>query len=85
MTSWDDRASLFEEAIKFSPSVTIDIFIANAGLGALGDPLVQPGDLSGPATKPDLRILEVNLRGTLYHNPLGAALPREVPTASFQR
>lgn len=40
--------------------------IANAGLGALGDPLVQPGDLSGPATKPDdLRILEVNLRGIL--------------------
>ncbi|KAK7717974.1 hypothetical protein SLS63_010625 [Diaporthe eres] len=66
VTSWDDQASLFEEAIKFSPSGTIDIVIANAGLGALGDPLVQPGDLSGPATKPDLRILEVNLRGILY-------------------
>ncbi|KAG6354212.1 hypothetical protein INS49_004816 [Diaporthe citri] len=58
VTSWDDQASLFEEAIKFSPSGTIDIVVANAGLGALGDPLVQPGDLSGPATKPDLRILE---------------------------
>lgn len=66
VTSWDDQASLFEEATKFSPSGTIDIVIANAGLGALGDPLVQPGDLSGPATKPDLRILEVNLRGILY-------------------
>lgn len=66
VTSWEDQASLFEEAIKFSPSGTIDIVIANAGLGALCDPLVQPGDLSGPATKPDLRILEVNLRGILY-------------------
>lgn len=40
VTNWDDQATLFEEAIKLSPSGAIDIVIANAGLGAFGGPLV---------------------------------------------
>lgn len=70
MTNWDDQATLLEEAIKFSPSGKFDIVIANAGLGARDDPPVQPGGLSRPATKPDLRILKVDLQGLLYSTRL---------------
>lgn len=83
VTSWEDQSTLFESAINFSPTGTIDIVIANAGLGALGDPLVvQPDDdPSGPAaTKPDLRI---NPRGEpaghTLHDAAGAAPPRAAP------
>jgi NAD(P)-dependent dehydrogenase (short-subunit alcohol dehydrogenase family) len=50
--SWEEQVSLFEAALLNSPHKSIDIVIANAGLG--------------PPTKPDLHILDVNLKGTLY-------------------
>ncbi len=38
---WDDQVSLFELALLNSPSKSIDIVIANAGLGGAGDPMMQ--------------------------------------------
>lgn len=84
VTNWDDQATLLEEAITFSSCGITDMAIAKDELSALRNPLVQPGDLSDPATKPDLRILDVNLRGAL-HDAFGAALPHKVSKSKSQR
>ncbi|KAH8695728.1 hypothetical protein GQ44DRAFT_744530 [Phaeosphaeriaceae sp. PMI808] len=62
---WDQQKMMFDTALeKFG---AIDIVIANAGISrSSGDSLWNLDDPSGEPTKPDLNIVEVNLRGTFY-------------------
>ncbi|KAL4799239.1 hypothetical protein BDV19DRAFT_355487 [Aspergillus venezuelensis] len=67
ITSWDEQVSVFEAAIANSPSKSCDIVIANAGISrASGDDLWPLDDINKPPVKPALKIVDVNLIGTLY-------------------
>lgn len=37
---WKEQLDLFENAVNSSPSRSVDIVIANAGLGGAGDPMM---------------------------------------------
>lgn len=69
--SWHDQVTLFKAAIEHSPSHSVDIVLANAGISGL-DPIFQ--DQSDPATgepvEPDLSILNTNLIGFMYTTKL---------------
>ncbi|CBY00817.1 hypothetical protein LEMA_P019470.1 [Plenodomus lingam JN3] len=62
---WDQQKNMFEAAMgKFG---AVDIVIANAGISrSSGDSLWALDDPNGDPTKPDLNIVEVNLRGSFY-------------------
>lgn len=69
MTSWQSQTSAFKAAIEHSPCHSVDIVIANAGLG--GENIVDiafPKDLSEGADLPEPSTLrfDVNLTGTYY-------------------
>ncbi|OAL45144.1 NAD(P)-binding protein [Pyrenochaeta sp. DS3sAY3a] len=62
---WDQQKNMFETALKKFGA--IDIVIANAGISrSSGDSLWTLDDPNGEPTKPDLNIVEVNLRGSFY-------------------
>ena len=62
---WDQQKAMFETAKREFGSV--DVVIANAGISrSSGDSLWNLDDPKGEPTKPDLNIVEVNLRGTFY-------------------
>ncbi|KAJ3530540.1 hypothetical protein NM208_g9282 [Fusarium decemcellulare] len=66
---WEDQVSVFEAAVKNSPSKSCDIVVANAGvIGA--DDLFTLQDASSEPERPDLRIIEVNLMGMVYTTKL---------------
>ncbi|KAH7134490.1 short chain dehydrogenase reductase [Dactylonectria estremocensis] len=60
---WDQQVALFRTALESSPHKSIDIVIANAGIVGADDFNTQQDDFP---SKPDLRILDVNLTGTAY-------------------
>jgi NAD(P)-dependent dehydrogenase (short-subunit alcohol dehydrogenase family) len=62
---WDQQKNMFEYAMsKFG---AIDVVIANAGISrSSGDGLWNLDDPNGEPTKPDLNIVDVNLKGSLY-------------------
>ncbi|KAJ4322632.1 hypothetical protein N0V94_002285 [Neodidymelliopsis sp. IMI 364377] len=62
---WDQQKKMFETSLaKFG---AIDIVIANAGISrSSGDSLWNLDDPQGEPNKPDLRILDVNLKGSFY-------------------
>jgi NAD(P)-dependent dehydrogenase (short-subunit alcohol dehydrogenase family) len=62
---WDQQKAMFDTAMaKFG---AVDVVIANAGISrSSGDSLWNLDDPSGEPTKPDLNIVEVNLKGTFY-------------------
>ncbi|KAF2792849.1 NAD(P)-binding protein [Melanomma pulvis-pyrius CBS 109.77] len=62
---WDQQKAMFETArTKFG---YVDVVIANAGISrSSGDSLWNLDDPKGEPTKPDLNIVEVNLRGSFY-------------------
>ncbi|GAB1737379.1 hypothetical protein NU219Hw_g1525t1 [Hortaea werneckii] len=65
--SWDDQKKVFEIAQSRSPSRSVDIVIANAGISrSSGDSLWTLDDPDAEPTKPDLKIVEVNMNGTFY-------------------
>ncbi|KAG8163054.1 hypothetical protein KVR01_007532 [Diaporthe batatas] len=65
--SWEDQKNMFETAKSRSPSHSVDVVIANAGISrSSGDSLWNLDDPNGEPTKPDLNIVNVNLNGTLY-------------------
>lgn len=67
ITDWDQQMAMFETAKAQSPAKSVDIVIANAGISrSSGDSLWNLDNPSGEPTKPDLNIIEVNLRGSLY-------------------
>lgn len=62
---WDQQKAMFELARKTFGYV--DVVIANAGISrSSGDSLWNLDDPKGEPTKPDLNIVEVNLRGSFY-------------------
>ncbi|KAL6708924.1 hypothetical protein ACN47E_002331 [Coniothyrium glycines] len=62
---WEQQKRMFDEALnRFG---AIDVVIANAGISrSSGDSLWTLDDPNGEPTKPDLNIMEVNLRGSFY-------------------
>lgn len=64
---WQDQASLFKTAIEQSPSRSIDIVLANAGISGRDSVFNDQSDpATGEPVKPDLSILEINLIGVMY-------------------
>ncbi|KAK5049528.1 hypothetical protein LTR84_004457 [Exophiala bonariae] len=78
--NWEDQISLFETARSRSPSNSVDIVIANAGISrSSGDSLWRLDDPQGEPTKPDLNIVKVNMDGTLYTWKLAVHYFRKQP------
>ncbi|PIA98793.1 5'-hydroxyaverantin dehydrogenase [Cercospora beticola] len=63
---WQDQVKLFKAALERSPSKTIDIVIANAGIGLLDDSLIHTEDSNGDPVEPELTTLKVNIIGVFY-------------------
>lgn len=63
---WDEQLALFETAIASSPKKQIDIAIANAGLGGANDSIMVDEDPDKVPSEPDLKVIDVNLRGAVY-------------------
>ncbi|RBR26112.1 uncharacterized protein FIESC28_01140 [Fusarium coffeatum] len=64
---WDQQKTVFEKAKSQSPSNSVDVVIANAGISrSSGDSLWNLDDPEGEPTKPDLNIVRVNIDGTFY-------------------
>ncbi|KAL6364178.1 hypothetical protein LRP88_02094 [Fusarium phalaenopsidis] len=64
---WDQQKTVFEEAKRNSPSRSVDVVLANAGISrSSGDSLWNLDDPDGEPTKPDLNIVRVNIDGTFY-------------------
>ncbi|WAO97388.1 Hypothetical protein NCS54_01511500 [Fusarium falciforme] len=64
---WDQQKTVFEEAKRNSPSRSVDVVLANAGISrSSGDSLWNLDDPDGEPAKPDLNIVRVNIDGTFY-------------------
>jgi NAD(P)-dependent dehydrogenase (short-subunit alcohol dehydrogenase family) len=64
---WDDQAALFKKAVERSPSRSVDIVLANAGISGRDSVFNDQSDpATGEPVKPDLSILETNLIGVMY-------------------
>ncbi|KEF55110.1 uncharacterized protein A1O9_08763 [Exophiala aquamarina CBS 119918] len=78
--SWDDQVQMFESAVAKSPSKSVDIVIANAGVGrGSGDPMMQLEDPFTTPTKPSTHIIDINLIGALYTFKLAVHYFRRSP------
>lgn len=81
VTSWTERASAFETAVKRSPSGRIDIVIANAGIAGpdVLSSKFRPGECEGVCVDrhyqgldaealepPQTKMIDVNITGVLY-------------------
>ncbi|KAM0224142.1 hypothetical protein ACHAQD_002516 [Fusarium lateritium] len=64
-TLWEDQVHLFKEAVQVSASGKIHYVIANAGITKKDQTFTFDGKDKEPQ-KPDLQIIDVNLKGTLY-------------------
>ncbi|KAH8695552.1 hypothetical protein BGW36DRAFT_463120 [Talaromyces proteolyticus] len=77
---WDDLIRLFETAKTKSPCKSVDVVIANAGISrSSGDSLWTLDDPNGLPTKPDLKIIRVNMDGTFYTWKLAVHYFRKQP------
>ncbi|KAL2674293.1 hypothetical protein Neosp_012744 [[Neocosmospora] mangrovei] len=76
--NWDDQVAVFEAAASSSPSKSVDIVIANAGIVGADD-LFTLQDPASPPVKPALRIIEINLLGTAYTAKLALHYFRRQP------
>ncbi|PIA93036.1 5'-hydroxyaverantin dehydrogenase [Cercospora beticola] len=63
---WRDQLALFKTALEKSPSKTIDIVIANAGVSGTDSVFEQAETDDGEPIEPNLDILQVNLMGVVY-------------------
>lgn len=64
MLNWEQQLEGFKAAAANSPSKSVDIVVANAGI-AIHDDLFQLDDTEEP-TKPELKVLKVNIIGVAY-------------------
>ncbi|KAJ0149856.1 Uncharacterized protein HZ326_7640 [Fusarium oxysporum f. sp. albedinis] len=79
---WDQQKAMFEKAKTQSPSNSVDIVIANAGISrSSGDSLWNLDDPNGEPTKPDLNIVRVNIDGTFYTWKLAVHYFRKQPVS----
>jgi NAD(P)-dependent dehydrogenase (short-subunit alcohol dehydrogenase family) len=78
---WDQQKAMFDLAVKTWGFV--DVVIANAGISrSSGDSLWNLDDPNGEPTKPDLNIVEVNLRGSFFTWKLAVHYFRQQPETS---
>ena len=56
---------MFKSAFANSPSKSVDIVVANAGI-TYADPMFQLEDPDTDPEKPDFKILDINLYGVMY-------------------
>lgn len=77
---WDQQKKMFESArSKFG---SVDVVIANAGISrSSGDSLWNLDPVDGEPTKPNLNIIDVNLRGSFYTWKLAVHYFRQQPEA----
>ncbi|KAH8803552.1 short chain dehydrogenase reductase [Xylogone sp. PMI_703] len=68
VTSWEDQLAAFKAAIANSPEKSLDIVVANVGIGG-ADPLFTLEETDEP-TKPSLRIININFIGVVYTSKL---------------
>ncbi|KAF5541713.1 15-hydroxyprostaglandin dehydrogenase [Fusarium mexicanum] len=68
-TVWEDQVRLFKEAAQLSSSGKIHYVIANAGMIKTDQTFTFDGKDQEPQ-KPDLQIIDVNLKGALYTSKL---------------
>ena len=69
--SWQDQAALFKLAISKSPSHSVDIVLANAGISGSDSVFNDQSDpTTGEPVEPDLSILNINLIGYMYTTKL---------------
>lgn len=64
VSSWEQQASVFEEVYREHGSC-LDIIMANAGISEQGSSSLSSTDEEVPS-KPQLKVIEVNLLGTIY-------------------
>ncbi|KXL44676.1 hypothetical protein M433DRAFT_252034 [Acidomyces richmondensis BFW] len=79
VTVWSDQLSLFKTALIESPSKSIDIVVANAGIAVTDDVFHQlPLESTEDPKEPQLKTLRTNLIGVAYTVKLaGHYLPRQ--------
>ncbi|OHE98644.1 AdhA [Colletotrichum orchidophilum] len=71
---------MFETAKNQGPAKSVDIVIANAGISrSSGDSLWNLDDPNGEPVKPDLNIVDVNLKGSFYTWKLAVHYFRQQP------
>ncbi|KAL1860847.1 hypothetical protein Plec18170_001361 [Paecilomyces lecythidis] len=82
-TSWEESVDMFELAYNNSPHKSVDIVVANAGLGGMyGDPFSTWEDpQTTPKEKPNFAILNVNAIGAAYTAKLAFHYTRRQPEA----
>jgi NAD(P)-dependent dehydrogenase (short-subunit alcohol dehydrogenase family) len=61
---------MFKAAEANSPNKSVDIVVANAGIGVKDDMMFKMDDPESEPNKPDLPVLDVNLYGVLYTTKL---------------
>jgi len=76
--NWEDQVSVFEAAIRNSPSQTCDVVIANAGIVGVDD-IFNLQDPAQSPVKPNLSIIEINLIGMVYTTKLALHYFRRQP------
>ncbi|ODM23731.1 hypothetical protein SI65_01320 [Aspergillus cristatus] len=69
VSKWNDQVRLFREAASFSPTGKISYVVANAGIHRQDEVFVNSGD-DQELAEPNLSIIDVNIRGTLYTTKL---------------
>lgn len=70
-TKWDDQLHLFKEAAAFSADGKISYVVANAGIIRQDEVFVQDSTTDEPK-EPDLKTIDVNIKGTLFTAKLAA-------------
>jgi NAD(P)-dependent dehydrogenase (short-subunit alcohol dehydrogenase family) len=69
--SWEDQAALFRVAVIQSPSHSVDIVLANAGISGSDSIFNDQFDpATGEPVEPDLSIVNINLIGCMYTTKL---------------
>ncbi|KAK4554456.1 hypothetical protein LTR86_008310 [Recurvomyces mirabilis] len=68
--SWSDQLKLFKTALSSSPSKSIDVVCANAGISGQDDVFLDKTDGDGEPLEPDLSILNINTIGVMLTTKL---------------
>ena len=64
VTSWESQLSCFKKAIEASPTSSIDIVVANAGISSTDPIFLNDGD--DEPDEPKLQITNINVKGVLF-------------------
>lgn len=69
--SWEDQVNLFKGAVSWSQTGRISYVVANAGIHRADEVFQQP-DLNTEPERPDLSIIDINIKGPLFTAKLAA-------------